>query len=208
VEFRAIDSRDQVGPTPLPRSTGIVVTSPPNNPPVANATVSCTQNVCSFDGRSSTDENIDALTYSWSFTSATSGTGSGSTSGNFVSRTFSQAKDYTVTLTVRDEYNLTSTSAPQTITITEPTNNVAPTATIAAPTCTGLVCSFSATVTDANVGDTVTRLWSFGTDPATTSTSSSPTKTFPAAGTYAVSLIVTDGWGKATTVTRQVTVSP
>ena len=184
------------------------MTQPANNPPVASFTYTCNQNICGFDGRSSTDENVDALTYTWSFTSATTGTGSGSTSGNFVSRTFSAAKQYTATLTVRDEYNLTSTSAPQTITIVEPTNNVAPTATIAVPTCTGLVCSFSATVTDANVGDTVTRLWSFGTDPATTSTSSSPTKTFPVAGTYAVSLIVTDGWGKSTTVTRQVTVAP
>lgn len=200
---------DQHGFTTNPPLDALVtVTQPPNNPPVANFTYTCNQNICGFDGRSSTDENVDALTYTWTFTAATPGTGSGSTTGSFVSRTFSQAKDYTVTLTVRDEYNLTSTSASQTVTITEPPDNVAPTATIGTPTCTGLVCSFSATVTDANVGDSVSRLWSFGTNPDTTSTSSSPTKTFPAAGTYTVSLTATDGWGKFVTVTRQVTVAP
>jgi PKD repeat protein len=202
VRVRGVDQHGFTTNPPL--DAAVTVTQPANNPPVANFTYTCNQNICGFDGRTSTDENVDALTYTWAFTSATTGTGSGSTSGNFVSRTFSAAKDYTATLTVRDEYGLTSTSAPQTITIVEPTNNVAPTATIAAPTCTGLTCAFSATVTEPNVGDSVTRLWSFGTNPATTSTSTSPTKTFPAAGTYIVSLTVTDGWGKFTTATRTV----
>ena len=40
-----------------------------------------------------------------------------------------------------------------------------------------------------------------------TSTSSAMSHTFPAAGTYTVTLTVTDGWGKAASTTRQVTVT-
>ncbi|MGE0167952.1 MAG: PKD domain-containing protein [Nocardioides sp.] len=192
---------DQHGFTTNPSlDSTVTVTQPPNDPPVANMVVSCNDNVCGFDGRGSTDENPSALTYSWNF-------GNGTGSGAFVSRTYTSANTYTVTLTVRDEYNATAT-ATQTVTIVEPPDNVAPNAVIGVPTCTGLVCSFSSTgTTDPNVGDSITRLWNFG-DGGATSTSTSPTKTFAAAGTYTVSLTVTDGWGKATTVTRQVTVAP
>jgi PKD repeat protein len=40
-----------------------------------------------------------------------------------------------------------------------------------------------------------------------TSTASASSHTFPAAGTYTVTLTVTDGWGKAASTTRQVTVT-
>ena len=69
------------------------------------------------------------------------------------------------------------------------------------------MCNFSAVGSvDPNTGDTITYLWNFG-DGQPTSTASALTKTFLAAGTYTVSLTVTDGWGRATVVTRQVTVS-
>ncbi len=191
---------DQHGFTTNPSlDANVTVTQPPNNPPVANLAVSCNNNVCGFDARGSTDENPSALTYSWNF-------GNGTGSGAFVSRTYTSANTYTVTLTVTDEYNATAT-ATQTVTIVEPANNVAPNAVISTPSCSGLICGFSSSAsTDPNVGDSISRLWNFG--DGTTSTSTSPTKTYTAAGTYTVSLTVTDGWGKATTVTRQVTVAP
>jgi PKD repeat protein len=40
-----------------------------------------------------------------------------------------------------------------------------------------------------------------------TSTASAVSHTFPAAGTWTVTLTVTDGWGKAASTTRQVTAS-
>jgi large repetitive protein len=88
----------------------------------------------------------------------------------------------------------------------EPAGNQAPSAVISPPSCAGLVCNFSsASSTDPNVGDTITRLWNWG--DGTTSTSTSTSHTYAAAGTYTVTLTVTDGWGKATTVTRDVTVT-
>ena len=176
----------------------VSVTHPPNDPPVAAFTNSCNENVCTFDARSSTDENSSALTYSWNF-------GNGTGSGPVVNRTYTSANTYNVTLTARDEYGLTST-ATKTVTITEPSGNVAPTPIINEPNCNGLSCNFSSVgSSDPNSGDTFTRLWTFG--DGATSTSTSPTKIFVQPGTYLVTLKLTDGWGKSAEVQRFVTVA-
>ena len=71
----------------------------------------------------------------------------------------------------------------------------------------GLVCNLSGVGSaDPNTGDTFTYLWNFG-DGTATSTSSAMSHTFPSAGTRTVALTVTDGWGKAASTTRQVTVA-
>ena len=131
VLVRPTDHHDQVGETRT--SVGVEVTIPANDPPVANATVSCDENVCSFDGRSSTDESPSSLTYSWNF-----GPNQGTASGPVPTRIYNQPGTYTPTLTVRDEWNASSEvfTLPA-ITITEPSGNVAPTAQIAF-NCIGL----------------------------------------------------------------------
>lgn len=201
VMVRGIDQNDQA--TPVPSVRNVTVNAPAANlAPVARFTTSCVANKCTFDARTSTDENAATLTYSWSFgtTPASSGTGPVPT------KTFTSAGTFTVTLTAKDEYGITGTTTAQ-VTIVEPSNNVAPVPVLNAPSCVKLVCNFSAVGTaDPNVGDTVATLWNFG-DGQPTSTSSALTKTFLAAGTYTVSLTATDGWGRATTVTRQVTVT-
>jgi PKD repeat protein len=186
--------------TPVPSERNVTVSAPPDNlPPVAAFTYSCTANVCTFDGRSSTDENAPTLIYSWNF-------GNGTGSGPVPTRTYTSANTYTVTLTVRDEYGLTGTTS-QTVTIVEPAGNVAPVPLINPPSCAALVCNFSGIGSaDPNTGDTFTYLWNFG-DGTATSTSSAPSHTFPAAGTYTVTLTVTDGWGRAASTTRVVTVA-
>ncbi len=195
--MRGVDNHGFTTTPPL--ESTVTVTHPPNEPPVAAMVVSCNQNLCAFDGRGSTDENPSALSYSWSF-------GNGSGSGAFVSRTYTSANTYTVVLTVTDEYGLTS-QATQQVTITEPAGNQPPTAVISTPVCSGLVCSFSSSgSSDPNVGDTFTRLWNFG-DGGSTSSSTSPTRTFPAGGTYTVTLTLTDGWGKSSTQSVNVTVA-
>ena len=113
-------------------------------------------------------------------------------------RTYTSANTYTVTLTVTDEWGVASAPVSKTVTITEPTDNVAPTTVFNPPSCSGLTCNFSGVGSaDPNTGDTFTYLWDFGDHPVSTSTSSAPSKTFPGAGTYTVTLTTTDGWGKA-----------
>jgi large repetitive protein len=178
VRVRAVDVYGQV--QPVPRDVNVTVSAPAGNvAPTASFTVSCTQHVCGFDGRASTDENAPTLTYSWNFGNGRTG------SGPVPSHTYTSANTYTVTLTVRDEYGLTGTTT-RTVTITEPTGNVAPTPVINPPACTALVCNISGVGSaDPNAGDTFTYRWDFG-DGTPTSTSSATSHTFPAAGTYTV----------------------
>ena len=105
VLVRGIDQHDFV--TPVPSERNVTVTGPVGNlPPVADFSVSCVENVCSFDARSSTDENAPTLTYSWNF-------GNGSGSGPVPVRTYTSADTYSVTVTATDEYGLSHTSPPQ-----------------------------------------------------------------------------------------------
>ena len=181
-------------------ATGVTVTSPANEPPVASATVSCVANVCSFDGRGSTDENTSSLIYTWNFGSNNSGT-----SGAIPVRTYTRPGTYTPTLTVRDEWNVSSEvfTLPS-FTIVEPSANQAPTSAFL-NSCTGLTCQTSNTSSDPN-NDSLTYAWSFG--DGTTSTSTSPSKTYTTAGTYTITLTATDAWGRVGTVaSREVVLS-
>ena len=200
VRVRAMDGYDQLQQVPL--DVSVTVSAPPaNTAPVAHFTSSCTNNVCTFDGRSSTDENASTLTYAWNFGNTKTGT------GPVPVHTYTGPGTFTVTLVATDEYGVPSAPVTGTVTIATPPGNVAPTAVISPPSCVGLVCNFSGQATvDSNVGDAVTYLWNFG-DATPTSTLPAPAHTFPAAGTYTVTLTATDGWGAAQTVTQAVTVT-
>ena len=198
VLVRPIDTHDLM---PAPREVNVTVTTPSSNvEPVAVGTVSCNQNVCTFDARGSTDENKPTLSYEWDF-------GNDDDDDNaLTSETYTSPGTFTPILTVEDEWGLTHSVTLAPVTIVEPAGNQAPTAVITTPTCVGLVCNFSgATSSDPDDEDTRTFLWSFG--DGGTSTSTGPSRTFVAAGTYEVTLTVTDGWGNSSTATRTVTVS-
>jgi PKD repeat protein len=84
--------------------------------------------------------------------------------------------------------------------------NTAPTANFAF-SCADLVCNFTSTSTDQDVGDAVVTFgWSFG-DASPGVTTANPAHTFGAGGTYAVSLSVGDRSGTTGAVVRQVTVT-
>jgi PKD repeat protein len=71
--------------------------------------------------------------------------------------------------------------------------------------CTNLACSFNGTgSTDAD-GSITSYAWTFG--DSTSDTGLAPSHTFGAAGTYTVSLLVTDNAGATGSYTQQVTVS-
>ncbi len=200
VYVRPTDNHNQVGE--LRTSTGVTVTHPANNPPVAKATVSCTQNVCSFDGRGSTDENVPALTYSWSYGTTSTGVSMGTGSGPVPVKTFTAAGTFTVTLTVKDEWGSTGTTTLL-VPVAEPPGNLAPVPTLAF-NCIALACgTSSAGTTDPNPGDTISYTWNWG-DGSLPGTGASASHTYAATGTYVITLTATDGWGKAASTTTTV----
>jgi PKD repeat protein len=86
---------------------------------------------------------------------------------------------------------------------TPPPANVAPTAGFNFTT-SGLTANFTDASTDSD-GTIASRSWNFG--DGTTSTATNPSKTYSAAGTYTVSLTVTDNGGLSNTTSRSVTVA-
>jgi PKD repeat protein len=55
-------------------------------------------------------------------------------------------------------------------------------------------------------GDVIRYSWDFG-DLTALSTAASPTHTYVNAGTYTITLTVTDGWNRSAVLTHQVTVT-
>jgi PKD repeat protein len=80
--------------------------------------------------------------------------------------------------------------------------NVAPTASFTS-SVSGLTASFTDTSTDSD-GSIASRSWNFG--DGGTSTAANPSRTYAAAGSYTVTLTVTDNGGASNTATRTVTV--
>jgi PKD repeat protein len=174
----------------------------PNTPPVAAFTApSCTKNTsCAFvDASTDADGSISSRT--WDFGDPTSSTNT-STDAN-TSHTFATAGIFQVKLTVTDNAGATGT-------VTNPvTVGVPPTASFVSPSCTAAAaCAFSSTSTDADGSITATQ-WDFGdpTSSTNTSTDANPSHTYAAAGTFNVTLTVTDNDGLTGTVTQPVTVA-
>jgi PKD repeat protein len=82
-------------------------------------------------------------------------------------------------------------------------SNTAPVANFGVAT-SGLTATFTDTSTDAQ-NNITSRAWNFG--DGTTSTATNPTRTYAAAGTYTVTLTVTDAGGLSNTKSAPVTVS-
>lgn len=164
-----------------------------NTPPSASFTQSITNLSVSFSDTSS-DSDGTVTGWSWNF-----GDGSTSSSQN-PSHTYSSAGTYTVTLTATDNGGATD-SASTSLTVTAA--NQAPTAAFS-QSISDLTVSFSDGSSDSD-GSISSRSWNFG--DGNTSSSTNPTHTYAAAGTYTVSLTVTDNGGLSDTASTSVVVS-
>ncbi|HEU5219862.1 MAG TPA: PKD domain-containing protein [Gemmatimonadales bacterium] len=126
--------------------------------------------------------------------------------GTSFSKTSLSVGVHTITLTATDAQNATG-SAIRSITVTAPAGNHAPVASFTW-TCTGLnpnQCAFDGSGSTDDVG-VVSYGWSWGNGTGETHTWPTTKKTFPAPGTYTVTLTVTDGGGLTGTLARQVVV--
>lgn len=185
----------------------------PNEPPVANFTApSCTANVaCAFTD-ASTDDNDDITGWAWDFNDPTSGTNNTSDQQN-PAHTFATAGTYNVSLTVTDGGGEESTPKIVAVTVTVGTPvNQAPTASFSLPSCgLGVDCAFHSGSTDPDgPTDIVSTQWNFGdaSSPNNTAEGVDVSHRYAVAGSYSVTLTVTDIAGATGTTTQTVTVLP
>jgi len=185
-------------------STSLVISPMANQPPVARFTYSPANPLVNqwitFDATSSYDPDGTIVSYFWDF-------GDGTTArGSRVTKRYSAAGTFTVTLTVTDNQGAKN-STSQTITVTAP--NQPP------------VASFTFSPANPNPGDTVTfdasasydpdgtivsYSWNFG--DGKTASGVTVTHVYSAAGRYTVTLTVTDNQGATATARRTIQVGP
>ena len=171
-------------------SHAVTVTAPPVNiAPMASFTSTCTNLSCAFDGSASSDSDGSIVSYSWSI---------GGT-GITASKTYASAGTYSVTLTVTDNSGATN-SATNNVTVTAAPTNIAPIASFTS-NCTNLSCTFDGSASSDSDGSIVSYSWSIG------GTGTTASKTYASAGTYSVTLTVTDNNSATNSVTNSITVT-
>ncbi len=163
-------------------------------------TVGSVGQVLTFSDAGSNDPDGDSLGYAWTFGDGASG------NGPSVTHAYTAATTHTVSLTVSDGRG-GSDSDSLTVTIS-PSPNQPPIAVMLGPTAgtVGEPLTFSATGSSDPDGDNLSYAWTFG-DGASDS-GPSVTHAYPAATTYTVSLIVSDGRGGTDSAALTVTISP
>ena len=174
------------------------VTVAANKAPTAAFTQSCTNLACAFDGSGSTDSDGTIASYRWDF-------GDGTTPGTGAkpSHTFAAGGTYNVTLTVTDNQGATGSSTV-TVTVAAPANQK-PVASFTS-SAVNLSVSFDGSKSSDSDGTVSSYAWNFG--DGSTSTGASPSHTYGAAGSYTVTLTVTDNQGATGSTSSTVTLSP
>ena len=200
-----VKARDPLGNTiTLPATNSVTVAGNGNQPPVASFTGTQTDPntlTVNFDGTGSSDPNGTVARYDWDYGDGQSDANAGATP----SHAYGAAGTYNATLTVTDNQGAKS-SLTKSVTVTAP--NRAPTADFSFDHTNNVATFNGSGSSDPDAGDTLAYDWDFG-DPnaAAHGSGATPSHTYQAAGTYDVTLTVTDNHGAASTpVTKQVTV--
>jgi PKD repeat protein len=161
--------------------------------PVAGFTYALEQGITFAFTSTSTDANDAIVSYEWDF-----GDGSAIATGETTTHAFAASGTYQVALTVTDEHGAKRRVVQELSTAAEPP--------VAAFTSAvdGLSVTFTDGSSDAD-GPIVGWSWQFGDDAV--STEQNPVHAYAAAGTYNVTLTVTDQSGATGTVSAAVTVA-
>jgi len=178
-------------------SVTVTAPPPPDLPPVAQFTASCTYLDCAFQSNTSSDDHAIA-SRAWTF-------GDGLSAGNVVAPTHSYTSGgtYQVTLTVTDDANQTN-SVTHSVTVTAPPPPDLPPVAQFASSCNGLTCLFQSNTSSDDHG-IVSRSWTFG-DGSSAGNVVAPGHAYGVGGgTFQVTLTVTDAAGQSNSVTHSVT---
>jgi trimeric autotransporter adhesin len=162
-----------------------------NTPPTAAFTSTVSGVTASFDASGSSDPDGGIASYGWDYGDGTTGT------GPTPSHTYGTSGSYDVTLTVTDTSGATASVTHQ-VTI-QP--NQLPTASFGS-TVTNLSVAFDGSASSDPDGSVTAYSWDFG--DGSSSTQMSPTHSYSDAGTYSVTLTVTDDRGGKDSVTHSV----
>jgi len=176
-------------------STTVVVVATANQPPVANpggpynGTV---DSVVQFDGSASSDPDGTIASYNWDFGNGTTGTGA------TPSATYTEAGTFNVTLTVTDDVG--ETNSVSTTVVVVAAANQPPVANPGGPYngIAGVAVQFNGSASSDPDGSIVSYNWDFGN--GTTGTGATPTTIYTEAGTFNVTLTVTDDVGETNSV--------
>jgi len=182
-------------------STTVEIVTAANESPVANpgGPYNGTVDVAvQFDGSASTDSDGTIESYSWDFGNGTTGTGATPTA------TYTEAGTFNVTLTVTDDAGATN-SVSTTVVIVAAANE-SPVANPGGPYngIVGAAVQFNGAVSSDPDGTIVAYNWDFGN--GTTGTGATPTATYTEAGTFNVTLTVTDDAGATNSVSTTVVI--
>jgi YD repeat-containing protein len=173
-----------------------------NQRPTANAggpySGTVGQNI-SFNGGGSFDPDGSIVSYAWNF-----GDGGGTGSGVAPTHVYTVAGTYNVTVTVTDNSGATASAAA---TATAIAANQPPVANAGGPYSgvTGSSIQFNGSASHDSDGSIVSYVWNFG--DGGTGSGVAPTHVYATAGTYNVSLTVTDNNGATASATASATVT-
>lgn len=175
---------------------------PPNGAPVPRFFVSPSagreNEAVLFDGSGSTDDG-QIVSYAWAFGDGDTG------SGRTVSHIYELAGTYLVTLTVTDDRGQSVSSTPTSFTVVAAANPVAAFTFSPTDPFVGTSIVFNGASSTVPTGRTIVGYdWEFG--DGNQASGPAPIHTFKAAGTFTVTLVVTDNTGRKAVASRTVTV--
>lgn len=166
----------------------------PNTAPIAVAATTTNGLTVTADGSGSSDPDGEVTEYAWDW-------GDGETSaGQIASHRYTEAGDYTVTLTVTDDRAGTAM-----ITTQVSVEHADPTAQFEVAS-SGLAVHVDASTSSASDGATLAYAWSWG-DGTAASEGQTATHTYAEDGDYAIALTVTDSLGSTHSTTQTISVS-